>query len=1051
MSDFEQTDAMSSPNSDVGSGSGSGGATGTWMSGQVNVAPPSRTPDASVSASAEERNPVDALADEYSMRLRKGESPSIDEFVQRLPEYEAAIRSLFPSVAMMERISKKDHAEHQIVQQAVRLTDSIPQVLGDFRIVREIGRGGMGIVYEAEQQSLRRRVALKIVSPLAAVSDNQIVRFRREAEAAAGLHHTNIVPVFGIGEADGVHYFAMQLIDGVPLSEFIQSTRTDVCETTQHQGQGNDTSGDQPSASFEFNPVDISGATRVDPPTEVKTFPTCQNHQTSSGTARPEHSDSLVDEGGRQASVHHFRKVAAMVRDVASALSYAHSHGVLHRDVKPSNLLLDLEGRVWVTDFGLARREDHEDVTRTGDLVGTLRYMAPEQFDGQTDSRSDICSLGLTLYELLTLTPACTETRHGLVIKARTESPPPSPRSANPSIHVDLDTIVQKAAALAPADRYQDAAELADDLQRFLDDRPISARRMRWDERLQRWARRNPAIAGLSTTAAILLVAVAVTFAVGQRRAQAAHGDAQQAQQAALAALAIAETERSRATGNLNLAIEAFEQIIDRIASRGVSPSLAVTDGEEEVALSESVLTDGDVELLESLLHFFDRFATENDSGTTLADSVAARKRVADIQQRLGRFDEATATYQRSRQAYAKLATDNPDELKYVIAQADILNEMGISASRRAEIDEAIELHTAARSLLENDQRLLTTEPGRFELARTLTLYSSIGQRAGLWTLFGKGRRGGSPSSRPREELSTYRSPLGRHRGDRRGSGPSNRGDSGGGTEPRHRGVDRNNDDSHPRVSFMRGNNRGGGNTRVPETATACQSAIRLLNELIADVPHNTTYRLWLARAYRAESGLWLSSRDKELTAASLQLAVAELERLTVEHPDVPELLYELADMLCLPLSATADPQTRAQSMTNVQRAIDLCEDLAGAYPNSQEYQSLLGTALSQLASLRMDAGDSESATELWHSALYLQRSLAERFPAVTIYRIACAQSLQQLAEAEHRTGLDSLARDHLDEAIAVVQETELPEDVAKFMDRFAVRLQQRRTDISDR
>ena len=1050
MSDIEQTEAMSSSNGDVGAGS-SGGVSAYWMSEQINVASDSRKPDAPVSACTEGRNPVDALADEYSVRLRNGESPSIDEYVRRLPKHEAAIRGLFPSIAMMERISEKDHAEHQIVQQAVRLTDSLPQVLGDFHIVREIGRGGMGIVYEAEQQSLRRRVALKIVNPLAAVSDNQIVRFRREAEAAAGLHHTNIVPVFGIGEADGVHYFAMQLIDGVPLSEFIQSTRTDVCESTQEQGQDNETSGHQPSASFEFNPVDDSVATQIVPQTEMKTLRSCQDHQTPSGSALPEPSDMTADTTGQHTSVHHFRKVAAMVRDVASALSYAHQHGVLHRDVKPSNLLLDPEGRVWVTDFGLARREDHEDVTRTGDLVGTLRYMAPEQFDGLTDSRSDICSLGLTLYELLTLTPACTETRHGLVIKARTESPPPSPRSANPSIPVDLDTIVQKAAAIAPADRYQGAAELADDLQRFLDDRPISARRMRWHERLRRWGRRNPAVAGLSTTAAILLMAVAVTFAVGQRRAQAAQGKAQQAQHAALAALAIAETERSRATGNLNLAIEAFEQIIDRIAARGVSPSLAVTDGEEEVALSESVLTDGDVELLESLLHFFDRFATENNSGTTLADSAAARKRVADIQQRLGRFDEAMATYQRSRQAYAELATDNPDELKYVIAQADILNEMGISASRRADIDDAIKLHTAARSLLEKDPGLLTTEPGRFELARTLTLYSSIGQRAGLWTLFGKGRRGGSPSSRSRKELSAYRFPPGRHPGDGRGHGPSHRGDSGGGPEPRHRGTGRNGDDGPPRVSFTRGNSRGGASTRVPETAKACQSAIRLLNGLIADVPYNTTYRLWLARAYRAESSLWLSSRDKELTAASLQLAVAELERLTVEHPDVPELQYELADMLCLPLSTTADSETRAQSMTNIQRAVRLCEDLAEAYPNSQEYQSLLGTALSQLANLRMAAGDIEAATELWHNALYLQRSLAERFPAVTIYRIACAQSLQQLAEAEHRTGLHSLARGHLDEAIAVVQETQLPEDVARFMDRFEVRLQQRRADISDR
>jgi len=1049
MSDIEQTEAMSSSNSDVGAGT-SGGVSANWRSEQVNVASDSRKPDALVSAYTEGRNPVDALADEYSMRLRNGESPSVDEFVQRLPKHEDAIRALFPSIAMMERISEKDHSEHQIVQQAVRLTDSLPQVLGDFRIVREIGRGGMGIVYEAEQQSLRRRVALKIVSPLAAVSEHQVVRFRREAEAAAGLHHTNIVPVFGIGEADGVHYFAMQLIDGIPLSKFIQSTRTDVCESTQEQGQGNETSGHQPSASFELNPVDDSVATQIDPHTEMKTRRSCQNHQTRSGSAPPEPSDSPADATEQQTSIRHFRKAAAMVRDVASALSYAHQHGVLHRDVKPSNLLLDPEGRVWVTDFGLARREDHEDVTRTGDLVGTLRYMAPEQFDGLTDCRSDICSLGLTLYELLTLTPACTETGHALVIKARTESPPPSPRSANPSIPVDLDTIVQKAAAIAPADRYQDAAELADDLQRFLDDRPISARRMRWHERLRRWARRNPAIAILGTTAALLLLAVAITFAVGQQRAQVAQNQARQAQQKAVAALLVAETERRRAASNLHLAIEAFEEIIDEIASRGVSPSLAVTDGEDELALSETVLTDADVALLESLLQFFDQFASANNSGTTRADSAAARKRVGDIQQRLGRFDESAVTYLRSRQTYAELATENPDDFEYVVAQADILNEMGVSASRRTEIDEAVKLHAEARRLLDTDQRLLSSERARFELARTLTLYSSIGQRAGLWTLFGKGRRGGSASSRRSEEPSTSRSPPVRHRVDRSGYGPAHRIEADGPPAPPHEEAGRGRKDHSRMVSASR-SSRGGSNERIPGISQSCQSAIRTLNGLIADFPYNITYRLWLARAYRAKSGLAFSSRDQNVTTASRQLAVAQLERLTAEHPDVPELQYELADMLCLPLSTGADSDALAQTVANTERAVDLCENLVATGPNRQEYQSLLGTGLSRLADLRVNAGDVESAIEMWHDALRLQRSLAERFPAVTIYQIACAQSLQQLADAEHKTGRDSQARNHLDEAIGVVQQIELPENVARFMDRFALRLQQRRADISDR
>lgn len=993
-----------------------------------------------------DRNPVDALADEFAARIRNGEQPSIDEFVQRLPEYEAAIRVLFPSIAMMERVSHQEHAESRLEQQTVRLTGAVPQTLGDFRILREIGRGGMGIVYEAEQRSLGRRVALKVVNPTSAGTANQLARFQREAEAAARLHHTNIVPVFGIGEDNGLHYFAMQLIEGVPLSDFIESTRSAQATPTQRQNESADHSGNQFQAQPTATSVAIASAD-VDsdalPPTVER--PCAEDDLVvRNGRATPQTDVSkqahpvgtaqnlfqTAPTGGNWPSLDHFRRVAAMVRDVASALSYAHRNGVLHRDVKPANLILDRAGVVWMTDFGLARRDDHDNVTQTGDIVGTLRYMAPEQFSGDADERSDICSLGLTLFELLTLTPACPETRHGPLIKARTESSPPAPRSVDPTIPVELDTIAQKAAALSPDDRYQTADELADDLQRFLDDRPISARRMWWHERVRRWARRNPAVAALSVTAAILLIAVAVTFAIGRHQAEEALG--------------VAETQRTRAEKNLALAVEAFEEIIDNIAARGVSPSLAATAGEGEVAIADSVLTVADVSLLESLLEFFDRFATENDSGTARVDAVAARKRVADIQQRLGRFEEANATYQQSLEAYTALAAEFPGNSAFVISQADILNEMAVSASRRTDIVTASALHESARELLEQTPAVTETESGRFELARTLTLFASIGQRAGLRNLFDAGRpdfpgRGPAADNRTRRP---ERGPVGKDSGrpgrkppGLRDPGEDRRGRRGGGRPGRDDGV------------------RGPGPGPGPETgrmSDAARRAVDLLTALVSDFPDNTTYRLWLARAYRAQSGMRFSFQDHSQTAAALKSAVNALARLSEEHPDQTELKFELADMLCMPISMRADAETRKQAVSNVEQAIAICQELTTAYPNSREFQALHGTALSRLASLQQAADDTEAAAATWHSALEIQRPLAARFPGVTLYRVACAQSLQQVAQIERQLGNDAAAEQHLQEAIALLEETQLTGDLNRFLDRFIDRLESRKAESQD-
>src|SRR5262249_32990020 len=192
------------------------------------------------------------------------------------------------------------------------------------------------------------------------------------------------------------------------------------------------------------------------------------------------------------------------------ALEYAHAQGVLHRDIKPSNLLLDLHGTVWVADFGLAKLADQADLTETGDIVGTWLYMAPERLRGESDARGDVYSLGLTLYELLALRPAFEGANREEIIQQVSFGVPPPPRKVNPEVPRDLETIVLKAIERDPAARYQTAAQLAEDLHCFLEDRPPRARRSSPAERARRWARRNPAIAGLGGVLTALLVAVAV-------------------------------------------------------------------------------------------------------------------------------------------------------------------------------------------------------------------------------------------------------------------------------------------------------------------------------------------------------------------------------------------------------------------------------------------------------------------------------------------------------------------------------------------------------------
>jgi eukaryotic-like serine/threonine-protein kinase len=542
-----------------------------------------------MTGSTADRNPFERLAEEFAERLRRGERPAITDYAARHPERADDIRELFPEIAVVEQCKPSGAESRTSLPAAISpKRGSHPEQLGDYRILRYLGAGGMGVVYEAMRESLRSNVALKVMHPQFRDHDKYLQRFRTEARSAARLHHTNIVSVFDYGVHDGVCYYAMPYIAGHSLDKILTDVRqlrrekelapaaeaasrtsrpdepprtgqrtmpTLPVETTMGSSSRTLSLGlltgewsiapstggsDEPEGQrWPAATLEVEERGKVSPPEDgaVKSVPqtalrrlaaelACGEDETAPGPMLPAvpgdapgceqatfpgSGSSLAGHG----EVRYYREIARLGAQIADALAHAHKRGVLHRDIKPSNLILDGLGNFWITDFGLAKFEDGDDLSHSQDLVGTLRFMAPERFRGVSDPRCDVYALGATLYEMVTLRPCFAGQSHAQLIHRIEHEPPVPPREIERGIPADLETIVLKALAKVPGDRFENAEEMGAELRRYFENRPIRSRPIPVYQRCWRWCVRNPwlAAAGLTAAAATIALVIVLTIA----------------------------------------------------------------------------------------------------------------------------------------------------------------------------------------------------------------------------------------------------------------------------------------------------------------------------------------------------------------------------------------------------------------------------------------------------------------------------------------------------------------------------------------------------------
>ncbi|MFH1999769.1 MAG: serine/threonine-protein kinase, partial [Planctomycetota bacterium] len=625
---------------------------------------------------------VKQAAIEFCDAWFKGEKPDLDAFCHRYPAYESELRVYIEKILSVDDSFKKCREKEKRALSPTRSKEESlnAKILGDFHLLREIGRGGMGVVYEAEQVSLGRTVAIKVLPAHLTLRPETVSRFKREAATAAKLKHPGIVEIYTVGEAEGNHFFAMELVEGAPCDKIIERLSRE--RISFHDGR---MIGDAVMRTICY---------------------------------RSDASESKADEPSDRSDLHDFWKksyvetVCRIVVQMADALDHAHKAGVIHRDVKPSNILVRADGTCVLTDFGLAREEGLPSLTVTGQLAGTPHYIAPEQAaarSGTVDLRVDIYSLGVTLYEMLTLTrPFEGRTTQDVLAKIASKEPS-APRGTNPLIPKDLEILCLTAMEKDPTRRYQSAEEFKDDLLRFLEFRPIKAQPASMGTRIIRMIRRNPAYSVIFSLLFLLIVVGPLLFGIQQKlsniRIEKAFKLAAKERDAKEIALKQTELERDAKVVALERAeseATTAQQVSDFLADvfQGSDPFLSLG----KTMTAYDLLQRGSVSITKELMD-------QRDVQTRLMSIIG------ESYKSLGYYDEAEPHLRESLELFrSELGETHPSTISayYTLADLHLLQERVPEASRL--------LNTALAHIHTINEGKYTPEQQNLELKIRVTL-----------------------------------------------------------------------------------------------------------------------------------------------------------------------------------------------------------------------------------------------------------------------------------------------------------------------------------------
>jgi len=955
--------------------------------------------------SADDPEILEKIVDDFTKRIRAGEHPAIAEYQEKFPELKDEVEDLLASVAMIEQL-KPSSTTPTRDRRSLDEVSSLKKI-GDYKIVGELGRGGMGIVFEAIHESLGRRVAIKVMPTPLLNKAKYIERFGREAQAAARLHHTNIVSVFGVGEGDGYYYYIMDYVDGQTLRDIVD-------------GLSPDKSGVKSASTKD------KGSTHVIEKNSDSREPTVGSDPAISGT-------HFAVSPATGVTSKHFRWSARIGVNIADALSYAHQSNILHRDIKPSNLILDRKGVVWITDFGLAKDSSSDiNLTKTGDVIGTPQYLAPESLEGKYDQRSEVYCLGLTLYELATLQPAYKNGSTAEVIRAIATSSPVPPKKVNSKIPIDLSTIIEKATSRDPDSRYQTAARLRSDLLAFVEDRPISARPLSTFENVVKWGRRNPLAAILSGVSALLLTLVAVSASIGYLYTIDAYNNEFEAKNIAQAEKVKAEKfaqrmkiENDRADANIEITLEAFDQMFTQVLSRGSSSGTRIdVEGFEELMGIETTVTREDAAFLDKLLAFYDRFATQNAESESLQmESARAFRRVANIEQLVGQYQPSVEAYKKSINLYESILDKTPDSKEMLIALVQTKSELGRALRRnsgQANWEEAKKQNASAVKLIENFPADELDNELKLELAKTLNSLGSSNTL--LEVLGGSGANGGGPGAGRRTWEDFIREAF-KRRGPRElGGGSLVRIPPGGrrADEKRRPGEGRPGR-GQGRIGDNRPPNDGRGarpGRRGPGVDTIgiemqSRASLSMLDELVESEPENVEYRSARVNSYCILAAT-LIVPDPEKARTMRQQAIDELEKLIETDDGNPSYRFRLA-MACL-LSDFANPSE--DDLELLKKSIAVSEELKTQFPEVLDYHSLNGSVHNKHAGVLIRNGKLDEAfsalklakTSFMHVVELLPRDRGGAMRIIRAYS-SHVNLLAQKAEESNRKGLARQAR----------------------------------------